>query len=183
MEGRADSRAEQLHLPVLIRAAVVKVEYFWPAVFGDSGAHDGHEVHKVVLEKDVNAGNEAACVVDQGDDIDLLFPAVSDHPGADAGIAAPDFVDVRAFVAAHVPVVRHCVFCHEPVYEAVDGGLGSGSLREEPVAEEGAADHGGGHSGVTRLHVPDKFLALLIEAAGFARVGAALWQEGVKAIF
>lgn len=89
----ADPCAEKLHLPVLIGTAVVKVEYLWPAVFGDGRAHDGHEVHKVVLEKDVNAGDKTACVINQRNDIDFLFSAFRDHPRTNAGIAAPDLIE------------------------------------------------------------------------------------------
>lgn len=74
IEGGADPCAEKLHLPVLIGTAVVKVEYLWPAVSGDGRAHDGHKIYKVVLEKDVNAGDKTACVIDQRNDIDFLFP-------------------------------------------------------------------------------------------------------------
>lgn len=74
IQGGADPCTEELHLLVLIGAAVIKVEYFWPAVLGNGRLHDGHKVHKVILEKDVNAGNEAACVIDQCNDIDFLFP-------------------------------------------------------------------------------------------------------------
>ena len=101
----ADSGGKQFHLPVFVGTAVIKVEQFWPSVLSRGGFHDGHEVDEVVVEKDVNAGDKPAGIINEGDDVELVFPAVRCFEIRSHGtVAAPDLVDVRAFIAAHVLV-------------------------------------------------------------------------------
>lgn len=50
IDGGTNPCCEQLHLLILISAPVIKVPYFWPAIFRDGGFHHGHEVYKGVIE-------------------------------------------------------------------------------------------------------------------------------------
>ena len=49
-----------------------------------------------------------------------IVALVRSQSGTDTGIAAPDLIDVWAFIAAHILIVRHPVLCHELVHKAVD---------------------------------------------------------------
>ena len=53
----------------------------------------------------INSGNEAAGIINQGNDIDPVFFAIRIcKAGTDAAVPAPDFIDMGAFIAAHIPV-------------------------------------------------------------------------------
>ena len=76
-QGGPDPGGEQVHLPVAVGPPIIKTPYLRPPVFRHGGAHDGHQVHEAVIEEEVRAGDEPAGIVNKGDDIDPLFPAVS----------------------------------------------------------------------------------------------------------
>ena len=49
----------------------------------------------------INSGNEAAGIINQGNDIDPVFFAIRIcKAGTDAAVPAPDFIDMGAFIAA-----------------------------------------------------------------------------------
>ena len=97
MDNRANACSKQLHLLVLIGTAVIKVEHLRSAIFGNSGFHDRHEIYKVIIEKDINADNKAAGIINQSNDINLMFFAVRGcKVRSNTGVAAPYFVDVIA---------------------------------------------------------------------------------------
>ena len=53
----------------------------------------------------IDPGNEPAGIIDQGNDIDPVFFAIRIcKAGTDAAVPASDFIDMGAFIAAHIPV-------------------------------------------------------------------------------
>ena len=53
----------------------------------------------------INSGNEAAGIINQGNDIDPVFFSVRIRKaGIDAAVPAPDLIDMRAFISAHILV-------------------------------------------------------------------------------
>ena len=72
----ADPCRKEFHLPVFIGTAIVKIEDLWSSVLGNSRFYHRHQVHEVVVEEDVYADDEAARIIDQGDDIDAALFSV-----------------------------------------------------------------------------------------------------------
>lgn len=56
--------SKEFHLPVLIGTAVIEVKHLRSAILGDRRFHDRHQAHEVIIEKDINAGNKAAGIID-----------------------------------------------------------------------------------------------------------------------
>ena len=105
VDSRADPGGEAFHLPVFVGTAIVEVEQLRTAISGDRGSYDGHEVYEVVIEKDVNAYDEAAGIINERDDEHpALFSIGGAQIRAHAGIPAPDFIDVWTFITAHLAV-------------------------------------------------------------------------------
>lgn len=68
-------------------------------------SHNGHQIDKVIIVEHIDPGNEPAGIIDQCNDIDPVFFAIRHRKtGTDTAIPTPDFVDMGAFVAAHIPV-------------------------------------------------------------------------------
>ena len=68
-------------------------------------SHNGHQIDKVIIVEHIDPGNEPAGIIDQCNDIDPVFFAIRRRKtGTDTAIPTPDFVDMGAFVAAHIPV-------------------------------------------------------------------------------
>ena len=90
----SDPGSQQFHLPVFIGWAVIKVENLGLSVPGDGRLHDGHQVHESIMKEDIRAKDKAAGIIDQGNHINAVFPAVRGfQPGTGTGIAAPYFID------------------------------------------------------------------------------------------
>ena len=103
MDGGTDPGSKQLHLPVFIRTAVIKVEQLWASISGNRRFHDGHKVYEVVIEKQINPDDEPAGIIDEGKDEHFMFFAIrGTQVRADAGVTAPYFIDMGAFIAAHI---------------------------------------------------------------------------------
>ena len=125
IDGGSDAGGQQFHLFVLIGAAVIEIEHPGHAVLCHSAFHHGHEVYEGILEEHPCPGDKAACVIDQGDHIYPAFPAVCcPEVRPDAGIPAPDFVHMGAFIAPHILDGRTSCFQGEPVHIPVHSGLG-----------------------------------------------------------
>ena len=73
----------------------------------------------------INSGNEAAGIINQGNDIDPVFFAIRIcKAGTDAAVPAPDLIDMRAFIAAHILVRCLPQFRLKPFHKAADCGFG-----------------------------------------------------------
>ena len=78
MNDRTDTGCKQFHLLVLVAFTIVKVKKLWAAILGNGRLDNRHEIYKVVMKKDVNAHDEAACIINQCNDIyPVLFAIVS----------------------------------------------------------------------------------------------------------
>ena len=68
-------------------------------------SHNGHQIDKVIIVEHIDPGNEPAGIIDQGNDIDPVFFSVRIcKAGTDTAVPAPDFVDMGAFISAHILV-------------------------------------------------------------------------------
>ena len=63
MNDRTDTGCKQLHLPVLVAFTIVKVKKLRATVFGNGRPDHRHEIYKVIMKKDINADDEAACII------------------------------------------------------------------------------------------------------------------------
>ena len=97
------------------------------------------------------------------------------------GVAAPDFVDVRAFVTAHVLVVRELLLEHRLVDEAADSGFGKLSGLNAPFVLQLLVDGSGREPWIGMFEIANLFLQFLIDFPADATVGAAGRDEVVKA--
>ena len=105
-------------------AGYIKVKKLWSAVPGNSRFDNGHEIYEVIIKKDINADDEAACIINQCDDIyPVLFAIVRLKIRSDAGITTPDFVDMGSFVTAHIRVCGSLQLDCQLVHVAVNGGF------------------------------------------------------------
>ena len=124
MNDRTDTGCKQFHLFVLVTFSVIKVKKLWSAVPGNSRFDNGHEIYEVIIKKDINADDEAACIINQCDDIyPVLFAIVRLKIRSDAGITTPDFVDMGSFVTAHIRVCGSLQLDCQLVHVAVNGGF------------------------------------------------------------
>ena len=95
VEGGPNPCDKQLHLPVAVRFPVVKAEDLRAPTLCDGRFHDRHQVDEVILAKDVDAHNKAAGLINQRDDMETVFFTVRVRElGSEAGIAAPDLIDM-----------------------------------------------------------------------------------------
>ena len=155
MDSRADTGGKQFHLQVPVAGAVIEAEKLWAAEPGHGAPDHGHEVFILVVKKDICRDNEAAGIVDKGDEVDALFPLASVQVRSETSVTIPDFVDMRAFITAHIPAAGHFRFLLEAADKALDGGSGYLSDSNAAVRQELPVYLGGCHAGVFRFHEAD----------------------------
>ena len=183
MDGGTDPGGEQFHLSVAEAGTVVKTEKAGTSVFRNGGTDHFHEVHKRIVEKDIRCDNETAGIVNQGDDIKTLLSARGFEERAKAGIAIPDFIDMRAFVAPHVFGGGHPVLFPEGADKPFHGGGGNLSRIDGAVAHECAEDFRGGNLRVFSQQEPCLGFNVIVKDAAVPFVFPAVGHQSVKAMF
>ena len=73
------------------------------------------------MEENIRAKDKPAGIIDQGDHVNTVFPAVCGlEPWAGTGIAAPYLINVRPLVTPHILIVRQALLQDELVDETAD---------------------------------------------------------------
>ena len=111
--------------------------------------------------KNINTGDHAAGIVEQGNDINPAFPTVPVRKlWAETAVPAPDLVDMRAFITPHVAVWSGFQFrlylCHEPA----DHGLRYLSVGDGSIVGKLPEDGCGRHAWVAGFQITDLFLEI-----------------------
>ena len=118
----SDPGGEEFHLVVLIGGSIVEIEARRPSKLGNGRFYNRHQANEVVVEKDIDTGDEPAGVIDQGDHVNtVLFPVFRLQPGAGGGIAAPDLIYMGPFITSHILIVRELFRKFHLVNETEDG--------------------------------------------------------------
>ena len=127
-EDAADAGADEGDLLGAVDGAVVDEQLLGDAAFVEGGADGLHEGVDVFLEEELAVAEDAAGVVDEGDELGL-FAGGAGHAGVDVGpehgVGLPELVGVfhaegEAFLVVVVVGGEQVVLANE----AVEGGLG-----------------------------------------------------------
>ena len=103
MDDRANASRNELHLLVAITGAIVYIPDHGTTILSDGGLHNRHKIYEVIIEENIDAGDETAGIIDHGNDIYLvLFTIIGLKVRTYAGIGTPYFIDVRTFITSHV---------------------------------------------------------------------------------
>ena len=117
-------------------------------ILGNGRLHDGHQIDEVVVEENIYPNNEAAGIVNESNDEDFVFlPVRKPQIRANTGVTAPDLIDVRAFIAAHIRIAGGLHFNGKKSDIACDGGFGYFTIADAPIIfqlpEDGCCLHAG----------------------------------------
>ena len=119
----------------------------------------------------INSGNEAAGIINQGNDIDPVFFAIRIcKAGTDAAVPAPDLIDMRAFIAAHILVRCLPQFRLKPFHKAADCGFGYLSVYYRAIGFQLPVNSGRRHAWIVGLEIPDSLLEFFVKLAAHAGI-------------
>ena len=177
----ADPCGKQLHLVVFIGRAVVEIKPGRPAELRNGGFNNRHQVNEVVVEKDIDTGDEPAGVVDQGDHVNaVFFPILCLQPWAGGGITAPDLVDVGTFVTTHILIARELFRKFHLVNETEHGRFRQLAIFDRTFILQLSEDLGCGKAGIGVFKETDLLVKRVVDFPADATVRAACWEQSVK---
>ena len=179
----ADACSEQFHLIVPVSGAIIEAEKLRTAGSGDSAFDHRHQVFEVVVQKHICGDDKAAGIIDQGDEVDTLFPLRSGQVRPVAGVPIPYFIDVGTFIAAHILIFSHAFLRSEMSDKAFNGRLRYLPDVDAAAGEKMSVYLSSRDTGMLCFQEADLGFQILIEFTADPFILPGLWEKAFETVF